>query len=203
VPTRRAFILLTAPGALSACIPRGRRRERADEERRRAALTGEEEARRRERLARLKKKTPQPPPTSSAIPTLDARLTLTDDEWRARLTPLQYEILRDGGTELAWTGRYLKNDAPGRYHCAACNNPLFDSQHKYDSRTGWPSFTRPTHPERVRTQPDTRHDMVRTEIVCAHCDGHLGHVFEDGPEPLGLRYCVNSVALFFRPGRAK
>ena len=189
MPTRRAFILLAAPGVLSACLPRGRNPE-----------LSKEDALRRARLAHLKKKTPQPAPPSSAIPPLDARLTLTDDEWRARLTPQQYTILRENGTELAWTGRYLKNDARGSYHCAACNNPLFDSEHKYDSRTGWPSFTRPIHPRRVLTRPDTSHDMVRTEIVCAHCDGHLGHVFEDGPKPLGLRYCVNSTSLFFRPG---
>ncbi len=189
MPTRRAFILMTGPGVLSACIPRARKPE----------IT-EKEARRRARLASLKKQTPQPPPATSAIPPLDSHLVLSPEEWRERLTPQQYEVMREGGTELAWTGRYLKNDKRGRYHCAACNNPLFDSEHKYDSRTGWPSFTRPTHPKRVLTRPDTSHDMLRTEIVCAHCEGHLGHVFEDGPKPLGLRYCVNSVSMFFRPG---
>ncbi len=184
--TRRAFILTTFTGALAACVTP-------------APPPDPKESLRRARLARLTAKTPQPPPQSSSIPTREARIALTDAQWRERLTPQQFEILREGGTELAWTGRYLKNKKPGRYHCAACNNPLFEAEHKYNSRTGWPSFTRPIHPERVLTRPDLRHDLERTEIVCAHCDGHLGHVFEDGPEPIGLRYCVNSVSLFFRP----
>ena len=187
--TRRSFLTLALYPALVACAPEQQVTRRRGIRRRT----------KKKNLDHLKKLTPQPAPPSSAIPPIGARLELTEDQWRERLTPRQFEILRDGGTEYAWTGRYLKNTKPGRYHCAACNNPLFSADHKYDSRTGWPSFTRPVRPERVVTRPDPRHGLERTEILCAHCDGHLGHVFDDGPAPDGLRFCVNSISLFFRP----
>ncbi len=144
-------------------------------------------------------RTPQPPPPTAAIPEVGATLSLTEQEWEQRLTPLQYKVLRDGGTEDPWTGTYLKDNRRGTYHCAACNNPLFPSTTKYDSRTGWPSFWKPVDPARVITRPDPRLNMARTEVLCAHCSGHLGHVFKDGPDPTGLRYCINSVALYLRP----
>ncbi|MET0365232.1 MAG: peptide-methionine (R)-S-oxide reductase MsrB [Sphingobium sp.] len=121
----------------------------------------------------------------------------TDAEWREKLTPEQYHILREHGTERAFTGDYNANKAPGLYHCAGCGQPLFLSDTKYDSGSGWPSFYAPIEEEAVSEITDSSHGMVRTEIRCARCEGHLGHVFPDGPAPTGLRYCMNSAALDF------
>ena len=123
----------------------------------------------------------------------------TDEEWRERLTPEQYAILRQAGTEPAFSGEYNSVKDPGMFVCAGCGEPLFETDHKYDSGSGWPSFDRPVAEQSVATDTDTSHGMVRTEVRCAACEGHLGHVFPDGPEPTGLRYCSNSAALTFDP----
>jgi peptide-methionine (R)-S-oxide reductase len=124
----------------------------------------------------------------------------SDEEWRAQLTPEQYEILRRKGTERPFTGRYVNEKADGTYHCAACGAELFSSETKFDSRSGWPSFTEPVNREHVILESDYSHGMVRTEVMCRTCGGHLGHVFEDGPaEQGGLRYCINSCALELEP----
>ena len=127
------------------------------------------------------------------------KLNLTDAEWRERLTPEQYQILRQAGTERAYTGKYDKNYAPGEYACAGCGAPLFTNDSKFNSGCGWPSFSAPAAAEAVEEFRDTSHGMVRTEVRCAKCEGHLGHVFNDGPAPTGLRYCMNSAALDFTP----
>jgi peptide-methionine (R)-S-oxide reductase len=126
-------------------------------------------------------------------------LELTDDEWRERLSPDQYEVLRNRGTEPAWTGKYLHVDEEGVFRCAGCNSVLFSTGAKFDSGSGWPSFDRAIAAGTVEERPDHSHGMVRTEIVCAGCGGHLGHVFPDGPTETGLRYCVNSLAIEFDP----
>nr|WP_294811908.1 peptide-methionine (R)-S-oxide reductase MsrB [uncultured Sphingomonas sp.] len=126
------------------------------------------------------------------------QLNLSETEWRKRLTPEQFHVLREAGTERAFSGRYNDNKADGVYACAACKLQLFDSIDKYDSGSGWPSFTRPIAPDHVVEHADVSHGMRRVEVRCARCDGHLGHVFSDGPPPTGLRYCMNSVSLDFR-----
>ena len=125
-------------------------------------------------------------------------LNLSESEWRKRLSPEQYHVLREGGTERAFAGRYNDNKADGIYACAACALDLFDSADKYDSGSGWPSFTQPIDASHVVEHADTSHGMRRVEARCARCDGHLGHVFPDGPPPTGLRYCMNSLSLDFR-----
>jgi peptide-methionine (R)-S-oxide reductase len=127
------------------------------------------------------------------------RIRKSDDEWKRELTPEQYRILREKGTERAFTGEYNGEKREGVYLCAACGNELFASDAKYDSGSGWPSFFAPVDEERVETEEDRTLGMQRTEIMCARCGSHLGHVFPDGPRPTGMRYCVNSASLKLKP----
>lgn len=126
------------------------------------------------------------------------QINRSEAEWRKALSPAQYHVLREGGTERAFAGALTDNKADGVYACAACGNPLFDSADKYDSGSGWPSFTQPAAGDAVTDHSDHSHGMIRTETRCAACDSHLGHVFPDGPPPTGLRYCINSICLDFR-----
>lgn len=123
----------------------------------------------------------------------------SDAEWRASLTPEQYRILRQGGTEPPFSGELLSEKGEGQFRCAGCGAPLFHSDTKYESGSGWPSFTRPVEEDALRENQDRAHGMVRVEVRCARCEGHLGHVFPDGPGPEGLRYCINSASLAFDP----
>jgi peptide-methionine (R)-S-oxide reductase len=123
------------------------------------------------------------------------KLKLSEDEWRKRLTPEQFEVLREHGTERAFSGCFVGTHDAGVYVCAGCHQPLFRSGVKFESGTGWPSFTQPIEPEAVTAIRDTSYGMIRIEVRCGRCDGHLGHVFEDGPPPTGLRYCMNSAAM--------
>ncbi len=127
------------------------------------------------------------------------KLTLSDAEWREKLSPAQYQILRQAGTERAFTGEYEANKAAGDYVCAGCGAPLFTSEKKYNSGSGWPSYTEPVSADAVDEHRDMSHGMVRVEVRCAKCEGHLGHVFPDGPAENGLRYCINSASLDFTP----
>jgi peptide-methionine (R)-S-oxide reductase len=128
---------------------------------------------------------------------------LTEAEWRARLSPEQYHVLREGGTERSFAGLLWDNHEQGGYRCAGCGTMLFDSDAKFDGGSGWPSFTTPETKEKVALIEDSSHFMVRTEVRCATCDGHLGHVFPDGPGPEGTRYCINSASLDFDNGTGK
>jgi peptide-methionine (R)-S-oxide reductase len=127
------------------------------------------------------------------------KIAKTDAEWRAELSPEAYEVLRHAGTERPWTGEHVREKRDGTYACAGCGADLFDAATKYESGSGWPSFTDPKVAEAVELIEDRSHGMIRTEVRCARCGGHLGHVFPDGPGPSGERYCMNSLALRFEP----
>ena len=131
---------------------------------------------------------------------MDPEIQKTEEEWRAELSPEQFEVLRRAGTERAWTGKYVNNHDDGTYTCAGCGAVLFDSSTKFESGSGWPSFYEPAVAEAVELIEDRSHGMTRTEVRCRRCGGHLGHVFADGPRPTGMRYCMNSLALDFKAG---
>jgi peptide-methionine (R)-S-oxide reductase len=131
------------------------------------------------------------------------KVVKSEEEWRRQLTPEQYRVTRRKGTERPFTGEYNECKTPGTYRCACCDQPLFDAAAKFDSKTGWPSFTAPVSEHSVKLESDRTLWMVRTEVLCARCDAHLGHVFDDGPAPTGQRFCMNSVALKLDPGTGK
>lgn len=140
-------------------------------------------------------------PTTSNQPAPSVtKVIKTDAEWKAQLTPEQYAILRKKGTERAFTGKYWNHTEPGTYTCAGCNTVLFTSDGKFDSHCGWPSFDKPAAGVKIEEHHDDTHGMIRTEVVCPACGGHLGHVFDDGPTSTGLRYCINSASIQFAPG---
>lgn len=140
---------------------------------------------------------PRQRPTNEGEDRMSQRTTKTDKEWRDELSPEEYHVLREAGTERAFTGRYWNHHDDGTYRCRACGEKLFDSGTKFESGTGWPSFTEPVNLEHIELRADNSYGMVRTEVRCAACGSHLGHVFEDGPGPSGQRYCINSCALDF------
>ncbi|MFB0923569.1 MAG: peptide-methionine (R)-S-oxide reductase MsrB [Alphaproteobacteria bacterium] len=129
----------------------------------------------------------------------DEKITKSDEEWRAQLTPEQYQIARQAGTEPAFSGKYNDSKDPGMFHCVCCGTALFNSGEKFDSGTGWPSFWKPVTEDAVETKVDRAYGMERNEVVCSRCDAHLGHVFPDGPPPTGLRFCMNSASLDLKP----
>jgi peptide-methionine (R)-S-oxide reductase len=124
---------------------------------------------------------------------------MTEEDWKEKLSPEEYYILREKGTERAFTGKYWDHKEKGVYHCKACDEPLFLSDTKYDSGCGWPSFFQPAEESKITESMDKSHGMYRTEVTCSNCGGHLGHVFTDGPQPTGLRYCINSASIDFSP----
>ena len=123
----------------------------------------------------------------------------SENKWKKKLTPEQYRVLREKGTEPAFTGKYWNNHEKGIYKCAGCGIPLFSSEEKFDTGSGWPSFNKPNDEANVEEKVDTKYGMIRTEVLCSKCGGHLGHVFDDGPNPTGCRYCINSISLDFQP----
>jgi peptide-methionine (R)-S-oxide reductase len=127
----------------------------------------------------------------------------SNNKWKEKLTPEQYQVLRNKGTERPFTGKYWDYHEKGIYYCAGCGTPLFDSEKKFESGSGWPSFFAPIEESNIETETDFSHGMIRKEILCKKCKGHLGHVFKDGPKPTGLRYCVNSISLKFEPDNEK